>query len=304
MGRNKYGGRRYARSASKYTVYNVNEVTTLMEFLMKKMDGISRGKVKSMLTHGTILVDDEIITQYDHPLRPGMKVMQTRYKITHKFHHPMMRLVYEDAYMFVVDKAEGLLSANVVGSRERSAQNVLGDYLKAMNRRDSRVRVVHRLDRCTSGLMIFAKDDKTQHTFRDNWVEIVPDRRYVAVVEGDVKDDAGSVTSYLTDHREIVTSSLEDDGGRIAITHYKVLKRMKGLSLLELKLDTGRKHQIRVQMASIGHPVMGDRKYGAEKDILGRVALHGRTIKFFHPVTGKLMEYETPIPEPFMSLFK
>jgi 23S rRNA pseudouridine1911/1915/1917 synthase len=297
----KTSGRPVARAAAKYTVFNVDEPAELMDFLMKKMAGISRNKVKGLLVNRVVLVDNVITTQYNYALQPGMRVQVSKAKHNHEFRNPMLNLVYEDAYLLVVEKKEGLLSVSTERQKERTAQHILQDYVRRSHR-NNRVFVVHRLDRETSGLMMYAKDEKTQRTLRDNWHDIVVDRRYVTVVEGDMEKDTDTVRSWLTDHTFYVSSSPTDDGGKEAITHYKTIKRANGYSLVELQLETGRKNQIRVHMSELGHPVVGDRRYGSEIDPLGRMALHAFKLCFYHPVTGELMEFETPYPGNFKNL--
>ena len=303
MSRNKNNsGRPMARSAARYTILNVNEPAELMEFLMQKMSGISRNKVKSLLANRVVLVDNVITTQYNYALKPGMKVQVSKAKNNHEFRNPMLKLVYEDAYIIVVEKKEGLLSVATEHQKERTAQHILNEYVKRSHR-NNRIFVVHRLDRETSGLMMYAKDEKTQYTLRDNWHDIVTDRRYVSIVEGDMERDAGSVESWLTDRKLYVSSSPVDDGtGKYSLTHYKTIKRANGYSLVELNLETGRKNQIRVHMSDLGHPVVGDERYGSENNPLGRLALHAFKLCFYHPVTGELMQFETPYPAPFKTL--
>ena len=232
-----------------------------------------------------------------------MKVQISRDKHTHEFRSNLLRIVYEDAYLIVVEKREGLLSVGTERERERTASTILNEYLRRQDRR-SRVYVVHRLDRDTSGLMMFAKDEKTQHTLRDNWHELVFDRRYVAVVTGEMERDRGTVHSWLTDRTLYVHSSPVDDGGKESVTHYRTIKRTKGLSLVELHLETGRKNQIRVHMQDLGHPVVGDGRYGLEDfNPIGRLALHAFKLCFHHPVTGEEMRFETPYPAEFKKLF-
>jgi 23S rRNA pseudouridine1911/1915/1917 synthase len=279
----------------------VNEPAELMEFLLKKMAGISRNKVKSLLVNRVVMVDNVITTQYNFALQPGMKVQISKAKHNHEFRHPMLKLVYEDAYLLVVEKKEGLLSVATERQKERTAQHILQDYVRRTHRQN-RVFVVHRLDRETSGLMMYAKDEQTQRTLRDNWHNIVVDRRYVTVVQGEMEKDADTVQSWLTDHTFYVSSSPTDDGGKEAITHYKTIKRANGYSLVELQLETGRKNQIRVHMSDLGHPVVGDSRYGSEIDPIGRLALHAFKLCFYHPVTGELMEFETPYPSNFKNL--
>ncbi len=294
-------GRPMARAAAKYTIYNATEPDELMAFLMKKMDGVSRTRVKALLSNRVVLVDNVIVTQFNHPLKPGMKVQISREKNMHEFRHPMLKIVYEDAYLIVVEKKEGLLSVATDHQKERTAQHILSEYVKRTHR-NNRVFVVHRLDRETSGLMMYAKDEKTQHTLRDNWHDIVVDRRYVSIVMGDMERDQGQIRTWLTDRKLYVSSSNYDDGGKLSITHYKTIKRANGFSMMELDLETGRKNQIRVHMSELGHPVVGDQRYGCEIDPLGRLALHAFKLCFYHPVTGELMEFETPYPTSFRNL--
>lgn len=301
-GKNNNTRKPIARAAAKYTIYNVNQPAELMEFLMQKMAGISRNKVKALLTNRAVLVDNTITTQYNFPLKPGMKVQISRSKNNREFKNPMLKLVYEDAYLIVVEKKEGLLSVSTDHQKERTAQHILNDYVKRSHR-NNRIFVVHRLDRETSGLMMYAKDEMTQHTLRDNWHDIVTDRRYVAIVSGDMERDFGTVESWLTDRKLYVSSSPVDDGqGKYSVTHYRTIKRANGYSLLELDLETGRKNQIRVHMSELGHPVVGDERYGSDSNPLGRLALHAFKLCFHHPVTGELMEFETPYPAAFKNL--
>ena len=301
-GRRNTTGRPMARKAAKYTILNVTEPAELMEFIIKKMDGISRNKVKSLLSNRVVLVDNVITTQYNFALKPGMKVQISKAKNNHEFKHPMLKIVYEDAYIIVVEKKEGLLSVATDHVKERTAQHILSEYVKRSHR-NNRIFVVHRLDRETSGLMMYAKDEKTMNTLRDNWHDIVKDRRYVTIVSGDMERDAGSIESWLTDRKLYVSSSPVDDGtGKYALTHYRTIKRANGYSLMELKLETGRRNQIRVHMSELGHPVIGDARYGSECDPLKRMALHAFKLCFYHPVTRELMEFETPYPSNFKSL--
>ena len=290
-----------ARAAAKYTTYRVSEPGELMEFLMKKMAGISRTRVKALLTNRVVLVDNTIQTLYNYPLQPGMCVQISREKHKHEFHHPMLKILYEDAYIIVVEKKEGLLSVATERQKERTAQHILNEYVKRIHK-GNRIYVVHRLDRETSGIMMYAKDEKTQHTLRDNWHDLVRDRRYVTIVQGEMEQDEGTVCSWLTDRKLYVSSSPVDDGGKYSVTHYHTIKRANGFSLLELQLETGRKNQIRVHMQSLGHPVVGDERYGCEMNPLGRLALHAFKLCFYHPVTHEWMEFETPYPTPFKTL--
>lgn len=293
-----------ARARNQYTDYPVKEPMELMEFLASKMPDASRTKLKSLLSKRVVYVDKVITTQYNFPLKPGMLVQISRNKGEKKeFNHKLLKIVYEDAYLIVVEKQEGLLSVNTERQKERTAVSLLNEYVQRSNRK-ARVFIVHRLDRDTSGLMMFAKDERTQNVLRDNWHEIVFDRRYVAVVSGEMERDAGMIRSWLTDRKLYVYSSPVDDGGKEAITHYRTIKRANGYSLMEMVLETGRKNQIRVHMQDLGHPIIGDGRYGLEEvNPLNRLALHAFKLCFYHPVTGEEMNFETPYPGEFKKLF-
>ena len=295
--------KKIARARTQYTDFYVKEPMELMEFLAAKMPQASRTKLKSLLSKQVVFVDHVITTQYNFPLLPGMKVQINREKGKHEFHNKLLKIVYEDAYLIVVEKMPGLLSVSTERQKERTACTILNEYLKRSTGRLARVYVVHRLDRDTSGLMMFAKDEKTQHSLRDDWHRIVYDRRYVAVVAGEMEKDEGIVRSWLTDHVLYVHSSPVDNGGKESVTHYRTIKRANGYSLVELHLETGRKNQIRVHMQDLGHPVVGDGRYGVEDlNPIGRLALHAFKLCFYHPVTGEEMEFETPYPAEFKKL--
>ena len=292
------------RARAQYTNYAVREPMELMDFLASKMPDASRTKLKSLLSKRVVFVDNVITTQFNFPLQPGMKVQISKQKGKKEFNNRLLKIIYEDAYIIVVEKMQGLLSVNMERQKERTAYTILNEYVQRSGRQ-FRVFIVHRLDRDTSGLMMFAKDEKTQRVLRDNWHEIVTDRRYVAVVEGSMEKDYDTVVSWLTDKTLYVSSSEYDDGGSKSITHYRTIKRANGYSLVELDLETGRKNQIRVHMQDLGHPIVGDGRYGGENysNPIGRLALHAFKLCFCHPVTGDLMEFETPYPADFKKLF-
>ncbi|KAA6321557.1 Ribosomal large subunit pseudouridine synthase D, partial [termite gut metagenome] len=212
---------RIAHAKAKFTVYPVKETCELMDFLMTKAkDGISRTAAKSLLSKRQILVNNAITTQYNFMLKPGMKVQISKNREAKEFHNNLLKIIYEDAYLIVVEKREGLLSIGTDKQKERTAHTILNEYIKRTNRQ-RRIYIVHRLDKDTSGLMIFAKDEKTKTTLQDYWNEIVTDRLYVAVLSGETEKDNGTVTSWLKDNKVFITySSASDNGGDKAITHY------------------------------------------------------------------------------------
>lgn len=288
--------------ANHYTDYPVRRPCGLMEFLMTCVPGTTRSRAKQLLGKKMVFVDKVITTQFDTPLQPGQLVQIAARGNAHELRSRFVRILYEDAFLLVVEKAEGILTNAAPGVRDNSVKKILDAYVKLRSRTLS-VHTVHRLDRATSGLLVFAKRRDVQQMFTDNWHDIVSDRRYAAVVEGLMERDEGTVSSWLTDNRMFVSYSTPyDNGGKYAVTHYRTLERSGGRSLVELKLDTGRKNQIRVHMQELGHPVVGDAKYGSEEDPIGRVCLHAFRLAFTHPITGEHLQFETPVPPKFLSL--
>lgn len=287
-----------------YTYFTVNEEKPLLEFLLENIKNESRSKIKLTLKGQGIKVDNKVITQFDYPLKPGMKVAVSKTKQNrYTFKSRYVKLVYEDRYLVVIEKNTGILSM-AAGHSSLNVKKVLDDYFHK-SRQKCTAHVVHRLDRDTSGLMIYAKDIETEQILEHNWHDIVYDRRYIAVVSGEMEEDEGTVANWLKDNKAYITySSPIDNGGKYAITHFHTLKRTTEHSLVEFRLETGRKNQIRVHTADMGHPVCGDIKYGNGDDPLHRLCLHAYVLCFYHPITKQRMEFETVIPVNFRSLFK
>jgi 23S rRNA pseudouridine1911/1915/1917 synthase len=233
-----------------------------------------------------------------------MKVAVSKTKRNQRlFKSRYVKVIYEDRWLIVGEKAVGILSM-AAGHSSLNVKSVLDDYFKKSGQK-CRAHVVHRLDRDTSGLMVYAKDMETEQLFEHNWHDIVYDRRYIAVVSGEMEQDEGTVANWLKDNKAYITySSPVDNGGKYAVTHFFTLDRTTDYSLVEYKLETGRKNQIRVHSADMGHPVCGDTKYGNGSDPLHRLCLHAFLLCFTHPITHERMEFETPVPTVFKSLFK
>lgn len=289
---------------NNYLHLTVKEDKPLLEFLLDSMENISRTKIKSTLQGRGVKVNGKVITQFDYPLSCGMKVAVSRSKQNAEmFKNRYIKIVYEDRYIVVVEKNVGILSM-AAGHSSLNVKTVLDSYFKT-SRQKCTAHVVHRLDRDTSGLMIYAKDMQTEQILEHEWHDIVYDRRYVAVVSGEMEDDYGTMTSWLKDNKAYITySSPYDNGGKYAVTHFHTLDRTTDHSLVEFRLETGRKNQIRVHSADMGHPVCGDIKYGNGDDPIGRLCLHAYVLCFYHPITRRRMEFETPIPVNFRKLFK
>ncbi len=286
----------------QYSHYVVREAQPLLEWLLENLN-LSRSKVKATLQGRGIKVNGKTVTQFDFPLQAGMRISVSKTKKNDLFKSRYVKVVYEDRFLIVVEKAEGILSM-AAGARSMNVKSVLDDYF-LKSRQKCRAHVVHRLDRDTSGLMVYAKDMETEQIFEHEWQQIVYDRRYVAVVSGEVEEEGGTIANWLKDNKAFVTySSPVDNGGKYAVTHFHTLARTTEHSLVEFSLETGRKNQIRVHSADMGHPVCGDAKYGNGDDPLHRLCLHAYILCFYHPVTGERMEFETPVPTAFRKMFK
>jgi 23S rRNA pseudouridine1911/1915/1917 synthase len=290
-------------SPDNYKHFTVKESAKLLQFLLDNMNE-SRNKVKATLQGRGVKVGGKTTTQFDFQLQPGMDVAVSKSKRNqYTLKSRYVKIVYEDQWLVVVEKNIGILSM-AAGHSSLNVKAVLDDYF-AKSRQRCRAHVVHRLDRDTSGLMVYAKDIDTEQILEHNWHNIVYDRRYVAVVSGEMVEEGGTIENWLKDNKAYITySSPVDNGGKYAVTHFHVLDRTTEHSLVEYKLETGRKNQIRVHSADMGHPVCGDVKYGNGDDPLHRLCLHAYMLCFWHPVTRKRMEFETPIPATFRHLFK
>lgn len=291
----------YNNRPSDYTYHEVTYDAPLLEYLVKSIK-MSRNKLKDTLQGRGIRVGGKTVTQFDFPLKRGMKISISKSKRNNLFKSKWLKLIYEDDFLVVIEKMPGILSM-AAGHGSLNVKSVLDDYFHR-SRQKCRAHTVHRLDRDTSGLMVYAKDMETEQILEHNWHDIVYDRRYVAVVAGEMEEDNGTIANWLKDNRAYVTySSPFDNGGKYAVTHFHTLKRSTDYSLVEYKLETGRKNQIRVHSADMGHPVCGDVKYGNGCDPLHRLCLHAYMLHFTHPVTQIPMEFSTPIPVQFRKLF-
>lgn len=294
----------YNKNKDDYQYLTVNEDKPLLEFLLANVNGESKSKIKATLKGRGIKVNGKTVTLFDFPLKSGMKIAVSQSKRNNEtFRNRYVKIVYEDKFIIVVEKNIGILSM-AAGHSSLNVKSVLDDYFRKSRQRCT-AHVVHRLDRDTSGLMIYAKDIQTEQILEHNWHDIVYDRRYVAVVSGEMEEDGGTIANWLKDNKAYITfSSAVDNGGKYAVTHFHTLDRTTEHSLVEYRLETGRKNQIRVHSADMGHPVCGDTKYGNGDDPIHRLCLHAYMLCFFHPVTRERMEFDTMIPSAFRRLFK
>ncbi len=281
----------------------VEEPSGLLAFLLAGLSGKSRNNVKSILSGGAVSVDGKTVTRHDHPLRPGQCVCisppeQQPGKLTGR-----LKLIYEDDELLAVNKAAGLLTVATGSGNEQTAYREATEYVRR-TRADNRVFVVHRLDRDTSGVVLFAKNERIKLALQDNWNELVKTRGYTAVAEGTLSEKNGTIVSWLkeTKTHRMYSSPTEGDGQK-AVTAYRVIRESRAYSLLQITLETGRKNQIRAHMKELGHPVAGDKKYGAATNPLGRLALHAGTLELVHPFSGRPMAFQCDTPGDFRALF-
>lgn len=286
-----------------FTRYKVEGESTLLQWLLDNIKGESRSKIKATLQGRGVRVDRKTVTQFDYPLKPGMTVSVSKSKRNDSFKNRYIKIVYEDRWLVVVEKKAGILSM-AAGHSSLNVKTILDQYFQ-QSRQHCQAHVVHRLDRDTSGLMIYAKDKQTELALEEDWHNIVYDRRYVAVISGEMREDEGTIANWLKDNKAYFTySSPVDNGGKYAVTHFHVLRRSASHTLVEYRLETGRKNQIRVHSADMGHPVCGDVKYGNGDNPAGRLCLHAYVLCFYHPVNHRRMEFETPIPSEFTAVMK
>ncbi len=282
----------------------VSEPTELMTFLIAQLPHKNRNNIKSLLSNKQILIDGKVYTQFNHPLRAGQVVTVAGSRAPETTQYRGLTIMHEDVHIIVINKQAGLLSMATNKERDRTAYGILSEYVKKQNP-NNKIFIIHRLDRETSGVMMFAKSEHVQRLMQESWNATTKERTYIALVEGVPNPEQGTLTSYLHESKAlIVYSSQNPDNGQLSITNYTVLKATDDYALLKLELETGRKNQIRVHMQDINHPIAGDVKYGAKTNPIGRLGLHAEVLAFEHPITGESMRFDAPVPKSFLSVVK
>jgi 23S rRNA pseudouridine1911/1915/1917 synthase len=282
--------------ATRERRFNVSSRCELLPFLLSLPLGLSRKQAKDLMRFRAVAVARLNAVRHDTQLQPGdvVTIAAGKQVPSPSLDRHGLKIVYLDDDIVIVDKSAGLLSMGSEGEKERTAHRILNEHLKSLTSSDSQQAfIVHRLDRETSGLMMFARSRTSQAALQENWKTVT--KKYLAVVEGLPAKAEGTLRDNLVESKSLRMHRV-DRGGAVAITHYRVLRKGRANSLLELTLETGRKNQIRVQMAGLGHPVVGDRKYGATTDPARRLALHSCELKFHHPVSGAPMEFRSAMP--------
>lgn len=275
--------------------YKVNEPIILRTFLEQKLDTTSKKKIKSYLAHGNVFVNEEVQTRYDTPLLIG-DIVEIKSYGSFPQKNSELKILYEDKELIVVDKPSGLLTIANETEAENTMYHMVREYIKKKNK-NGKVFIVHRLDRDTSGVLMFAKNEKIKKMLQENWNQLVMERGYVALVEGKISKKNGRIHTWLKEsssYKVYITKNKKE--GKEAITDYKVLKIKDGYSVVEIDLKTGRKNQIRVHFSSLGHPVVGDKKYDAETNPIHRLGLHANKLTIVHPITKKKMTFISEVP--------
>lgn len=276
--------------------YIVKENEILIEFLKKMFSNLSKNSVKSLLHNEKVFVNGNMTTKYNYELNVG-DIVEIREKVAKN-----IDIIYEDKDIIVINKPSGLLTVATEKEKNKTAYHLVMEYLKKKNK-NNRIFIIHRLDKDTSGIIMFAKNERAKHLYQDNWNDIVKKRCYYAVIDGKMENKEGTIKSYLKENGNMVYS-VKDRSGKLAITEYKVLKERKNISLLDINLKTGRKNQIRVHMKENKTSILGDLKYGEKSKLINRLALHAYKLELINPVTKKLLTFEINMPNEFKTLFK
>ena len=275
--------------------YIVKENEILIEFLKKMFSNLSKNSVKSLLHNEKVFVNGNMTTKYNYELNAG-DIVEIREKVAKN-----IDIIYEDKDIIVINKPSGLLTVATEKEKNKTAYHLVMEYLKKKNK-NNRIFIIHRLDKDTSGIIMFAKNERAKHLYQDNWNDIVKKRCYYAIIDGKMENKEGTIKSYLKENGNMVYS-VKDRSGKLAVTEYKVLKERKNISLLDINLKTGRKNQIRVHMKENKTPILGDLKYGEKSKLINRLALHAYKLELINPVTKKLLIFEASMPNEIKTLF-
>ncbi len=296
--------RRAVNNKPKELSFEVAQEQELMTFLIAQMPTKSRNIIKSLLRDKQILVNGQPVSQFNFVLQVQSKVTVGLEKPVEKINYHGLKIIFEDEHLIVIDKKEGMLSIATDRVKDNTAYSILGKHVKRYDPRN-KIFVIHRLDRETSGIMMFAKNPEVQRMVQETWGPETKERHYIAVVQGVVKPTEGTYSSYLVESIALKMHSTNNpEKGVFAQTHYETIKSNKYFTMLKVFLETGRKNQIRVHMQDIGYPIIGDEKYGATKNPIGRLGLHAFSLSFEHPITKEHHQFESEIPAAFTKLVR
>jgi len=283
--------------------YIVTKDDVLIKFLRQNLTGKGLNKIKSLIRNRKVSIDNCITTFFTQPLHANQIVTISNEQISKEIND--VKIVYEDDFLIVIDKPAGLLTISAGNENELTAFKILSDYVKIKNK-NSKIFIVHRLDKLTSGLLVFAKSEIIKNKLQNNWNNVVTNRKYSVIIEGKIEKPKGVLKNWLKESKALKMFVVEtpDAYSKQAITNYELVMQNEYYSMLSVELDTGRKNQIRVQFANIGHPVIGDKKYGSTKNPIKRIGLHAKMLEFIHPILNQKKYFESQVPSLFFSLFK
>jgi len=275
----------------------VSREDTLYNYLRNNIEGKSKNNIKSLLKRELVNVNDKVITKYDYNLNKGdIITICNGYSLKEE----TLKIIYEDDNIIVVDKPTKILTISNKNEKENTLYRKVSDYLK---KEKKKVFVIHRLDFDTSGVIMFAKNQKIQKLYQDNWNDLAKKREYIAIVEG-ITPPSGHIESYLKESKTLEVYSSKNKDGLFSITDYETIKHNKKYSMIRVLISTGRRNQIRCHMSDINHPILGDSRYKAKSNPLGRLALHAHTLVIEDPLTHKNFTFTSNIPEEFNNIIK
>lgn len=271
----------------------------LLDYLVNNID-MPRKKIKEYLTHGSIYVNNNRTTKYNYPVYTGNTIVidtKSKNKVVLPF-----EILFEDDHIIVVNKPSGLLTIATDNEKNNTLYHIVRNYLVSKNK-NNRIFIVHRLDKDTSGVIIFAKDEHTKNILQDNWNSYVKLREYICVVHGKLEEKDNKIINYLAETKTKLVYTTTKELGVEAITNYEVIKENKDYSLVKVVIETGRRNQIRVTFKELGNPIVGDKTYGI-KDNEKRLYLHADKLKLYYPIIGKEILFESKIPTEFKKIMK
>lgn len=288
---------------NNYTI-NVSEDNLLYDFLRSKLSNESKNNIKSLLLRKNVYVNDKLQTKYNYELHKGDIISIKTSQFIDEETNIKLKIIYEDKDIIVVDKPSGILTISTEKEKNLTIYHLVMNYLKSKNK-NNKVFIIHRLDKDTSGILIFAKSEKIKNLFQNKWNDIIKERRYYAIVLNKLKDKQGIIKSYLKENKNHIVYSTNDKvNGKLAITEYKVIKEIEKYALLDINIKTGRKNQIRVHLSDLSSPIIGDKKYGSETKSIKRLALHAYKLKLIDPRNGKIIQFTSDLPSEMKKIVK
>ena len=283
-------------------IFTAEKPCELLDFLISVQPGRSRGKIKSELEHKLVSVDGKTVTKYNFPIKAGQQVTVGKFVPQYrKAPAAMPEILYEDDELLVINKPAGMLAIANEKERELTAYHLAMEYVRLKNSHN-RIFVVHRLDRDTSGIIVFAKNEVIKRALQENWDNCAKFRGYTAVTEGIPRPEEGRIENKLRETESHLVYAAKMGDGKLAITNYKVRKKGESYALVDISIETGRKNQIRAHMSGLGFPIAGDKKYGAKTNPAHRLCLHANKLVIVHPYTGEEMTFESPVPQKIMKV--